>query len=833
MADLHGPASKFLRRIAKIEEKVALVDAEKEAQLAEPVKAFLNAAASELGKPAKGLEFWDETRINVEKQNGRNNKTTVKPDIGVHEKGDTLAIGHIELKAMRKGANWRSFSGHDAKQAKKYMSLGGLNLIYSDGWEWSLLQDKKWKKEPFMLADASDLELREFFGRFFEWQPTVPHKRRELAAHIAGHCRLIRDSAVESLKNKNSSINSLKKAWQEYLFPHTNDAQFADYYAQTLTYALFLAHLRGTKKLTTGTAADYLRGSDILASALRVLATDGARKEIGWGLRVLERSLLAIDKSELLKQTEEEQLWLYFYEDFLAAYDPNLRRDFGAYYTPLEVVKFQTRLVADILEKEFGKPLAYADEGVNFIDPAAGTGTYLVAALEEAIGRIRKNQGAGAVAGKAAKLQENMHGFEIMIGPYAVAVLRVAETLESVGAELGGEKRLKIHLADTLASPMARSKPLGLFDEAARTLREETKHATEIKKGVPIMVCIGNPPYDRHDAKKGEKNWIRYGDHEAEGKKQKKHEMTSLLEDFARFVRRRGDGKHLKNIYNSYVYFWRWALWKVCEPAHRAYRQEGEALERKDGGIVSFITASSYLDGPAFTGMRSHMRQLFDEIYIVDLGGDSISMRKSKNVFNIKTPVAIAICVRKPGGSESPRKANVRYYDKTAGTRAEKLVWLDNVGNKDDVTWQKCPPNKTLIFLPKPEGKYFDNPKLASLLPFQHSGVQFKKTWPIGENEDVLKKRWQKFEKLSRDEKQKYLPEEKVALDKYSPEPKISRYGFCSFDRQYAFLDNRICARPRAILGEKHSVKQIYLTSPLTNRLGGGPRLPYPLTYQR
>ena len=148
-----------------------------------------------------------------------------------------------------------------------------------------------------------------------------------------------------------------------------------------------------------------------------------------------------------------------------------------------------------------------------------------------------------------------------------------------------------------------------------------------------MLVCLGNPPYDRQeidlaDAETERKGgWVRFRAADVE------EEARPLLEDFLDPARQAGAGVHLKNIYNDYVYFWRWALWKV--------------FESTDGpGIVSFITAASYLRGPGFVGMREVMRRTFDELWIIDLEGDSRGARKTENVFNIQTPVAIAVGVR-------------------------------------------------------------------------------------------------------------------------------------------------------------------------------------------
>ena len=146
-----------------------------------------------------------------------------------------------------------------------------------------------------------------------------------------------------------------------------------------------------------------------------------------------------------------------------------------------------------------------------------------------------------------------------------------------------------------------------------------------------MIVCLGNPPYDRHEAATEDNSartggWVRWGD---------KDDAHVIFHDFLAPAIAAGDAVHVKNLYNLYVYFWRWALWKVFE-----------GQTSGGPGVVSFISASSYLDGAAFCGMREHMRRLCDEIWVLDLGGEGRGTRKSDNVFAIQTPVAIAVAFR-------------------------------------------------------------------------------------------------------------------------------------------------------------------------------------------
>ena len=304
----------------------------------------------------------------------------------------------------------------------------------------------------------------------------------------------------------------------------------------------------------------------------------------------------------------------------------------------------QVRLASELLENRFGKRLGFADDGVVFLDPAVGTGTYPVAAVKHGLEKVRNRFGSGAVPARARQMAENMHGFEVLVGPYAVAHLRLTQALEGAinDAKAAGEpeeklgQRLNIYLADTLESPNAA--PPGGLTLTYRALTEEHETARKVKQGGDILVCLGNPPYDRQTIEEGDTTtqrkggWVRFGDQVRGAAKAEEQGDRAIFRDFTEPATKAGAGVHLKNLYNDYVYFWRWALWRLFE-------------QQTCGGVVTFITASSYLAGPGFVGVREVMRRTFDELWIIDLGGDNLGTRKTPNVFNIRTPVAIAIGV--------------------------------------------------------------------------------------------------------------------------------------------------------------------------------------------
>ncbi|MBS3735424.1 MAG: N-6 DNA methylase, partial [Phycisphaerae bacterium] len=658
-----------------------------------------------------------------------------KPDYAVHA-ADLLA-GYAELKAPGTGANPKHFKGHNRKQWKRFENVP--NLLYTDGNEWGLFQSGK-RARPLVrfsgdvAADGAKAVTPEdakaltgLLTDFLQWDPTIPTKGKDgkidlkaFAAMLAPLCRMLRADVGEALKDPESSLVDLAAEWRQLLFPDADDEQFADAYAQTVTFALLLARGEGAEPLDLATAERALAiEHSLLSRTLQLLTEVNAKPEIEASLDLLLRVIGKVPVAALRTPRESwlfryedtlpvsvpEDPWLYFYEDFLAAYDPDLRRDAGAYYTPVEVVLAQVRLVDDLLKNRLSKQAGFADPEVITLDPATGTGTYLLGVIDHALGTVRKSEGPGAVAGRAKALAKNIYGFERMVGPFAVSELRITRALHDWGARLPKDGT-NVYLTDTLESPFGEAPRLGTW---YREITEQHAKALKVKAEVPVIVCLGNPPYDRHPAvdptdedlsKYG--GWVRFGDpavEETVGRKREKRakkqptrlkktspaqrlarreQQSILYKAFIQPTKDAGHGGHLKNAYNLYVYFWRWALWKVFEADMSA-----------GPGVVSFISASSYLDGDAFCGMREHMRRVCDDIWIIALGGEGRGTRQDENVFAIRTPVAIAVAFRQDEpDADTPAKV---HYARIEGTRKEKLSALNDVAGFSALTWQDCP----------------------------------------------------------------------------------------------------------------------------------------------
>jgi hypothetical protein len=362
-------------------------------------------------------------------------------------------------------------------------------------------------------------------------------------------------------------------------------------------------------------------------------------------------------------------------------------------------------------------------------------------------------------------------------------------------------------------------------------LTQEHEAARELKQGGEILVCLGNPPYDRQQIEEGDTitkrkgGWVRFGDQIEGGANQEAQGARPIFKDFTEPATKAGAGVHLKNLYNDYVYFWRWALWRLFE-------------RQKSGGIVTFITASSFLGGPAFVGMREYMRREFDEIYVINLGGDLLGTRKTPNVFNIQTPVAITIGVRS-GTRDIEKAAEVKYMRVEAQDRTAKLLALEGLDKIDTLPWEAVSNGWMDPFYPKSDGAYFSWPELTNIFPWQHSGVQFKRSWPIAETTELAADRLKKLLNSSTGVRRQLYKETDrkitrrgnaingarltpVADLQIAAAPKPSGYSWRQFDRHVAILDDRFADRLRPELVRVGGEGNIFFATLATKYLGLG-----------
>lgn len=481
-----------------------------------------------------------------------------------------------------------------------------------------------------------------------------------------------------------------------------------------------------------------------------------------------------------------------------------------------------TAMTGHLLTHRLGMRLGFGDANVVTLDPATGTGTFPLAAIDHAARLAPQVRGPGGVRQAARNMAANLYAFELLPGPYAVAHLRLSQRL----AQLSGEaNHAQVILTDTLEAPDERAiSSTDLFGDQ-QVLAEEQERANRVKREQQVTVVIGNPPYrrvarDLHG--RGSGGWVLDG--VVDGRESGK----SLFDDILDVARANTIFSHHASLYNLYVYFWRWALWKAFE-------------SRDDGpGVVSFITSSSWLAGPGFVGLRELSRQLADEIWVLDLGGNNRGANPEENIFSIETPVAIVTLVR-DGASKRAEPAPVNYR-RVRGTSEAKLAVLRAIGEAEDPLaggWQRAPSGWLDPMLPPTgDAAWEDMPLLTDLFPWQQPGCKFGRTWPIAPAVALLERRWDRFRRAAPEERPALLftgssgrtVETKVRgmvtlaeVKGEDPSRPIRRYAYRSFDRHWAFDDARVTNLERPSLWQSQSPRQVFLSSLLSGQIGTGP----------
>jgi predicted helicase len=353
---------------------------------------------------------------------------------------------------------------------------------------------------------------------------------------------------------------------------------------------------------------------------------------------------------------------LYFYEDFLQTFDPEARERYGVYYTPIEVVRYMVGALDRAVRNNL-RTQGLRDSDVTILDPAAGTGTFLLGIAERVRNQAEAEAGEGMAALALQELARRMFGFELLVGPYAVAHYRLHHALRRPHRESDEPReplelpRLGVYLADTLAEPGAAA-PIGPLGFVSEGIADERREANRIKAEQPILAIIGNPPYRRLE--EGE-------NHTLVGKW-----MDDIWNDLKEPVRNAGQGGQLNTFPELSVAFWRWAIWKLFE-----------AENARGRGVVAFITNRKFLTGWPYAGLRKMMRERFDRIEIVDLRGDArrggrAGVDADQGVFNIMVGTAVTIAIA-DGGKAEGEMADVHYLDSWAEgrfSRRAKLDWL-------------------------------------------------------------------------------------------------------------------------------------------------------------
>jgi predicted helicase len=450
-----------------------------------------------------------------------------------------------------------------------------------------------------------------------------------------------------------------------------------------------------------------------MGKALQLL-TDDVAADFRVTLDLLTRVVGAVNWSRVRRGKRDT--YLHLYEDFLELYDNEFRKKSGSYHTPGEVVEQMVRLTEEALVGRLGKTDGFRDPTVLTVDPAMGTGTYLQTILEHVARETAQIDGPGAVAGAVTQAAGRLVGFEIQMGPYAVAELRTADMLASHGATApaGG---MRLYVTDTLDDPHAGQTQIG---SGLQLIAASRRKANKVKANANVTVVIGNPPYGQLANKGG--GWVENGGKE-HGKKSR-----AILEDFYDA----GAGRFKAKLKNLYIYFWRWATWKVW--------QSTAAEPGGDAGIVCFISTSGYVAGQPFTGMREYLRRYASDGWIIDLTPEGQTPPVPTRIFpGVRQPLAIGLFLR-TADTSSQQPAKIRYRAVT-GLQADKFAALAAIGLDDD-GWRDARSGWTEPLTPAAAGGWDTYPALSDVLPWYSPGVFPTRTWVFAPSADILRERW-------------------------------------------------------------------------------------------
>ena len=565
-----------------------------------------------------------------------------------------LSIGYIE--AERYGRDLNRLTGH-AKEQNERFRQNLDNFILTNFVDFQLWTHGQQRTEARIGDGTENLEmLLERFLNAGHVQITSPEV---LARYLARRTRELQTQIATTLTNENSNIYTMFTAFKELLLSTLTREDFADMYAQTLAYGLFAARctLPNATNFSRHTAAEALpKSNPFLVQLFYHVASPTLEKNVTYILDDIV-TLLCNVPTEMLRtafaaKNHLEDPVIHFYETFLAEYDPQRRVDRGVYYTPPQVISYIVKSVDSLLKTELNRPDGLADDNTLILDPATGTGGFLLTVLDHIRASVAQTYGTGEWTQYInAKLVKRVFGFELLVAPYTIAHLKLSLFLQAQGWR--ADERLRIYLTNTLEDPGVEQEPLPF----AEFISDEANAALSVKRDEPLLVILGNPPYPQDSA-----NPSRVG--------RKLTFIGRLIEDYKPV-----DGRLLgirdqkKPLQSDYVKFIRWAQWRI---------------DKNGEGVIGYIVNNSFLEGVTFRRMRQSLMKSFNAIYCFNLHGSSrvgeiVPVDETdENVFDIQQGTVILLCVKKRDNT-APAKI---YYADVWGSREKNIEYFRKLISK-------------------------------------------------------------------------------------------------------------------------------------------------------
>ena len=583
-----------------------------------------------------------------------------------------LPIGYIEAEAY--GRDLDALTGHAREQNTRFIENLD-NFILTNFVEFRLYMDGQ-RRATVNITDTPE-NLAELLERFLDAGGVQIASPEALAGYLARRTRELQTQIATTLTDENSNIHAMFSAFKETLISTLTPDDFADMYAQTLAYGLFAARctLPNATNFSRHTAVEALpRSNPFLVQLFYHVASPTLETNVTYILDDIA-SLLQNVPTEMLRtafasRNHLEDPVIHFYETFLAEYDPQRRVDRGVYYTPPQVISYIVRSVDSLLKTELNRPDGLADDNTLILDPATGTGGFLLTVLDHIRESVTETYGTGEWNQYInAALVKRIFGFELLVAPYTIAHLKLSLFLQAQGWH--ADERLRIYLTNTLEQPaeMQPSLPFAEF------ISDEANAALSVKRDEPLLVILGNPPYKRHSANPDRENGSLTL-------------IGELIEDYMQVDSTPLDRANLKALQDDYMKFIRWAQWRI---------------DKNGEGIVGYIVNNNFLDASTACGMRQSLLDSFNTIYLFNLHGSGRRREaipetaRDENVFDIIQGISILLCVKE---RDNHVQAKV-YYADIWGLREEKYKVLSETDVQSTEWCELQPTSPYHLFVPQ------------------------------------------------------------------------------------------------------------------------------------
>ena len=560
--------------------------------------------------------------------------TAMDEDKGIIGFIECKDIGFDLHKAIEGGGNFNIYK----EQLLKYLNKHN-NLIYTDYINFIYLTlDKnqiKIKNEVCLnKGKNADKIFENIIEDFLSYKIKEIDKKDYFLSSLARKTNMLKIYIELELENKESYLKQhIKGLFENTIFNDLSDKDFADAFSQIISFSLLFYRLNKRKNVDLNSFNDMPEYIPIFREFLSRIDFNSLNENIIYVINLIIKSINSYDEKIFYDKlsykdkhdTDKEDPFIYAYEYFLKEFDSKTRNARGVFYTPIEAVRYIIKSIDEILKDKLNIADGIYGEEVHILDFAAGTGTFMLGAIERAFENAKKNGISGIWENIVSDfILKRLYGFEFLIVPYVLAHFRIHEYLKDLHYDYKKEERLQLYLTNTLDNSAGGQ--VKMFPQ----MQAESDNAYKIKNEEPILVIMGNPPYNSKSEKINRKDWI-----------------MNKLKDYKENL----NEKNI-NLEDDYIKFIRFAHWK---------------MEKIKKGIIGIIVNNSFINGLTNREMRKKLMQTFDEIYILDLHGNVNKGEKCPdgsadfNIFNIKNVgVCIAFFVK------TGKKKNNKTYNNVA-----------------------------------------------------------------------------------------------------------------------------------------------------------------------